>query len=199
MRPWQAYGGYGVIALLAGAVGGWVWRVAAERPSYLVGADGRAQITETGLTRIFAADAAFSLIGIVVGALLGVLAIVLLRRVVQRHRRGWLLVPGALGAASLAALVCWGVGIVGGQSLEQRIAAAAAGQSVPIDLALRAPVTLAVWPFAGLVPVLLWSSFAADPDGSGGPGEGDPSAGPDRGDGGGGEADEVGRGQLELE
>ncbi len=205
---WPTFGGYGLAAVAIGAVGGWVWRVTGERPSYLVGTDGRAQITETGLTRIFAADATYSLIGIISGILLGILAIVMLRRVLQRHHRGWLIVPCALVAAAIAALVCWGVGVVGGTPLADRIAAASAGQSVPIDLELHAHMTLVVWPFAALVPLLMWSSFAADPDGRGGESDAagtdaqesaDRSVGPDAGNGGTGEADEVGRGHFELE
>lgn len=201
---------YVLSALLVGVVGGVVWRTTTPLPGYTVGPDGKAVISELALTRLFTADARYTLIALIGGSVLGLLAAALL------HRRGWWVVVWAVIGPVLAGLAAWGAGIVGAVPLQERLAAATVGRTEPVDLALNAPVAVLVWPFAAVLVVLLWSAFAPEPAGSGpaasqdaagdgpladnGPVAGDGSVeGPDGGHPGAEQPDQVAGGDLELE
>lgn len=184
-RPDGRVLGYLGVAVLVGALAGWIWRTTTVLPGYTVQADGHAVISEIGLTRLFEAEARYSLIGMVGGLVLGVLAVLLLRH------RGWRIVLWAVLAPVLAGLVAWGVGVVGATPLHDRLAGASVGRTVPVDLALHTPVAVLLWPFLAMLPVLLYSTFSAEDEGS--------VAGPDHGDPGPGQADQVGGGDLELQ
>ncbi len=141
----------------AGALAGVLWWWVVDLATYTLAASGRATTTERGLTRFFAGDAWFCVIGIMLGVGFGLLGWRLFRAA------GWVLVPvvtlGALGAA----LACWAVGFqLGPGDFVARLAAAAPGDVVPIELTLRAWVSLMTWPFAAVVPVLLGASLGRD-------------------------------------
>ena len=149
---------FGAGCLAAGAVGGLVWRATTELPTWTVTPEGTAVLADQALVRMFEATARFVQVGAVAGLLLGLLALVLLRR------RGWRVVAAAIVGPLLAGALAWGAGVLGGTPAEDLLAGAAVGSTVPVDLALGAPVALLVWPFLAMVPVLFWSAFAADPD-----------------------------------
>ena len=151
-----------VLALAAlglglGAVAGVVWWALVELPAYTVLADGGAGIDERGLAEFAAGDAWFAAIGLVVGPALGLVAWRTLKNL------GWPLVLLVAAVAVAAALVCWLVGHrLGPEDFVPRLAAAQPGDTVPIELTLRARASLLTWPFLAVVPVLLGSSLGRD-------------------------------------
>lgn len=148
---------FGLAGAGVGAVGGVIWWAVVDLAAYTVAKDGRATTTERGLTQFFAGDAWFCLIGVVLGLGLGLLAWRLFRDA------GWVLPLVVVGTALAAALVCWLVGYrLGPGDFTHRLAIAEPGQQVPIALTLRAPVSLILWPFAAVLPVLLGASLGRD-------------------------------------
>lgn len=149
--------GFVALALGCGAVAGVVWWSLVELPTYTVNSEGGANTTERGLSEFISGDSWFTLIGLVVGPVLGFLGWRLLRRL------GWPLVL-VVGISALAAeLICWQVGYrLGPGEFEPRLAAAHAGDVVPIALTLRAKASLLTWPFFAVIPVLLGSSLGRD-------------------------------------
>jgi len=146
-------------AAVAGVVAAVVWRLVVTSPSYVVQPDGSASVTERALTEFFAGDAWFVVIGVVVGAGLGVAT----RR--RFKTLGWLSAFLAAGLGLLAGLVCWQLGLLfSGAPFDERLATAKPGDSVPISLALRSPSALAVWAFAAVTPILLGSALGPDED-----------------------------------
>lgn len=148
---------YLLAAVALGGIGGVVWRTTTPLPGYTVQPDGQALISELGLTQLFVADARYAVIGLAGGLLMGLLAMLVLRR------RGWWVVVWATGGSVLAGLAAWGAGVVGAVPLKDRLAHAAAGRTEPVDLALHSPVAVLLWPFAAMLLVLLWSAFTAEP------------------------------------
>lgn len=166
-RAWWGTFNRGVLTLvLAGAatggVAGVVWKLIVTLPYYSLSAEREATTTERMLTDFVAPDAWFSVIAVVGGLGIGLLGL-------RFVRLGWPAVVAVFLASTGAALVCWGVGVLmGPNEFAQRLAAAMPGDQVPIDFTLHAPVAVALWPIAAIVPLLLWSSLApeaeADPD-----------------------------------
>ena len=149
--------GYVLFSLGIGGAAGILWELVVDLPGYRVGNDGAASTNERGLTEFIAADAWFVVLGLGLGALLGLVAWRLFRSV------GWPVVPLALVAAVLAAVACWAVGHqLGPGPFEPRLAAARPGEFVPIDLTLRAKASLVVWPLAAVIPILIGSSLGRD-------------------------------------
>ncbi len=145
------------IAVIAGIAGAVLWRLVVHLPAYVVQPDGSATVSERALTEFFAGDAWYTVIGVVVGAGLGI----------ATWRRfkgiGWPCAFLAAGLGLLAGLVCWQLGeILGGVPFDERLAAAKPGDTVPIALALRSPSALAVWAFAAVTPILLGSALGPD-------------------------------------
>ena len=145
------------IAVIAGIAGAVMWRLVVRLPAYVVQPDGSATVSERALTEFFAGDAWYTVIGVVVGAGLGI----------ATWRRfkgiGWPCAFLAAGLGLLAGLVCWQLGeILGGVPFDERLAAAKPGDTVPIALALRSPSALAVWAFAAVTPILLGSALGPD-------------------------------------
>ena len=145
------------IAVIAGIAGAVLWRLVVRLPAYVVQPDGSATVSERALTEFFAGDAWYTVIGVVVGAGLGI----------ATWRRfkgiGWPCAFLAAGLGLLAGLVCWQLGeILGGVPFDERLAAAKPGDTVPIALALRSPSALAVWAFAAVTPILLGSALGPD-------------------------------------
>lgn len=149
--------GYLLLALGAGALAGVLWWLVVDLPGYLVQPDGSAATSERQLAEFVAGDAWFTVIGALVSVALGWLAWARLRSL------GWPVVLVSAGSATAAALVCWFVGYhLGPDEFNQRLAVARPGETVPIELTLRAKASLLVWPFVATVPVLLGSSLAHD-------------------------------------
>lgn len=148
---------YLIVAAAAGALAGVIWHLASSLPSYTIGTDGSASISERGLTSVFSADAVYSLIGVLLGAGLGLLA--------WRwySRRGAWVVALAGAGALLSALACWWVGtLLGPDSFPTRVSSAKAGDTVQIDLALHTWTPVMVWALAALLPVLVISLIRWD-------------------------------------
>lgn len=143
---------YLAVALVAGGLSGLVWARLTRLPSYSVGSHGAATISEGGLATVFSADAVYCIVGAVLGLGLGVLAWAWFSR-----RGAWVVALAAAGPL-LAALTCWWVGLlVGPSSFATRIAAAKAGDTVQIDLALHTWTPLLIWVLAAMLPVLVMS------------------------------------------
>lgn len=145
-------------AVLLGAVGGVVWALTTTPPSYLVREDLSATMSELHLADIVAADVNFTMITGVIGVLIGVAGWLVL------HRAGWVVTLLPAVVALLASLMAWRMGVVIGVSgFEERLATAAAGDLVQVDLQLRALSALIVGPFAAVTPIMLLSAFWPEP------------------------------------
>ena len=145
------------IAVIAGIAGAVLWRLVVHLPAYVVQPDGSATVSERALTEFFAGDAWYTVIGVVVGAALGVASWRRFKGI------GWPCAFLAAGLGLLAGLICWQLGeILGGVPCDERLAAAKPGDTVPIALALRSPSALAVWAFAAVTPILLGSALGPD-------------------------------------
>ena len=141
----------------AGVLAGVLWWSVVDLPSYLIQPDSTATMGERDLSEFIAGDAWFCVLGLLIGAALGTVAWRNLRSL------GWPLVVVVALVATVAALLCWGVGYqLGPGEFDRRLATAKPGDVVPIDLTVRAYASLLVWPFFAVVPVLLGSSLSED-------------------------------------
>ena len=149
--------GFLALATGLGAVAGVLWWLVVSLPAYQLDSQGRASVTERDLTRFFAGDAWFCLLGLVVGVGLGVFGLPTPARPRlaagagggDRCRRG--------GSALLG----------GGLPARPGGVHSAAGArrprgSVPIALTVRAKAALLFWPLCAVTPVLLASSLGKD-------------------------------------
>ncbi len=145
------------LSIVVGALAGVFWSGVVTLPSYEIQPDGSAVIGEQGLSQIVAADVWFSITGALVGAGLGI--------VVWKWFRplGWPCALLAVASGLIAALACWRFGtLLGPGPFDVRMAAAQAGDLVPVSLELQAWSALAIWAFAAVTPVLLASSLGPD-------------------------------------
>lgn len=150
---------YVAIGLVAGVIAGVVWWAVVDLPGYTVASDGSAATTQRGLTEVFGSDAWFCAIGLVCGLGLGCLAWWWFGRI------GWFSAVFALVVTGIASALCWWIGwILGPGPLSARLVAAKPGDFVPIELTVRAPVAIAVWVAAGVLPILIRSSLGPDPE-----------------------------------
>lgn len=150
---------YALSTVVLGAIGAVVWRLVVQLPGYTVAGDGKAYTTQRDLAAVFAADAWFSGIGAVLGAVLGVLAWRWFRGL------GWVAPVMASLAALVAGLVTWQLGsLLGPGAFDRRLAVAEQGDFVPISLELHSPVALALWVLCAVLPVLIASSLLRDPE-----------------------------------
>lgn len=145
-------------SVLLGAVGGLIWAISTRLPSYLINEDLSASMPELELADLIEADANFTLITGLIGLGIGVVGWLVL------HRAGWVVtvIPplAAIGASAMA----WQIGmIVGSSGFTERLAAASAGDSVAVDLQLRALSALLVGPFAAVTPIMLLAAFWPEP------------------------------------
>lgn len=182
-------------SLAVGLLAGVVWPRVTTLPGYVVQEDGSAVTTEYGLTQFIAADASFSLIGVLAGVGIGVAWWWALG---PRHPRpgiGWPVVVFAVLSAALAGVVCWQTGeALGAQDFDDRLRAAAPGDLVTIDFTLRSLAALVLWPFGAAAALVAIGAIAPDreeprPLGS----AGNPGGGP------GGRAQQVGGSQFHLQ
>lgn len=154
---WSRVVGFTILTTGLGAASGVLWWSVVRLPAYSVAENGRAGVSERGLTEFFGGDAWFCLIGAVVGLFIGILGWRLFRSI------GWPVAVGVVLLSSVAALLCWAVGYaLGPGPFVPRLAAAQPGTTVPIELTVRSGVALLVWPLAAIVPVLLASSLGGD-------------------------------------
>lgn len=146
-----------LLCVLVGLGIGVLWAEVVTPPSYTVGKDGSAALSERGMTEVFGSDAWFAAFGFVISVGLGIVAWRWFGKL------GWPVVIVVIVGALAAALVCWYVGYsIGPGALVSRLADAKPGDVVPVPLTLRSPVTLIVWPFAAIIPVLLRASLGPD-------------------------------------
>lgn len=148
-----------VLAVLVGGVGALLWANVVVLPEYVVGVDGRAEMSDRGLSEVFSATFWYSVIAVVGGLVVGVAAWVGLRRI------GWpvALLSAAMGIA--AGLICWWVGeFIGPAPFAERMAAAQPGDVVAISLRLGAPSALAIWVFSAVAVPLFAASLGPEMD-----------------------------------
>lgn len=144
-------------ALIAGAVAALVWVNLAQLPSFVVGSDGASTIDERSMAQVVSADWWFSVLGLVGGLALGTAVWWMLRSL------GWPVAFVAVGVGLLAGVTCWLVGeTLGPTPFAPRLAAATAGEVVPVALRLHAPSALALWPFASVAVCLFASALGPE-------------------------------------
>ncbi|MDN5761563.1 MAG: hypothetical protein L0H41_04530 [Microlunatus sp.] len=149
--------GFLSLALGLGAGAGVLWWLIVTRPAYRLDSQGRASVTERGLTQFFAGDAWYCLLGLVIGVGLGVLGWRVLRDL------GWPVVLVVVIGGAAAGLLCWLVGYqLGPGEFTPRLAAATPGDAVPITLTVRSKAALLSWPLCAVTPVLFASSLGRD-------------------------------------
>lgn len=145
------------LSIVVGALAGVFWFGVVTLPSYKIQPDGSAVIGEQGLSQIVAADVWFSITGALVGLGLGIVVWKWFRAL------GWPCAILAVVAGLIAGLACWRFGtLLGPGPFDARMAAAQAGDLVPVSLELQAWSALAIWAFAAVTPVLLASSLGPD-------------------------------------
>lgn len=143
-----------VACAVVGVVLGALWALFAYRPGYVVREDLSAYLTERGLADIFAADALFVFLSVLLGIAAGIGSWLLFRRL------GWWICILAVVSASIGSLVAWQFGLlIGPRRFEERLAAAVSGDVVPVDLALHSLSALLVAPFLAITPVMLCAAF----------------------------------------
>lgn len=143
-----------VAGALLGGVGGLIWSAVTPLAQYTINDDLSAGMNERGLAELIAPDVTFSLITAIIGLLVGVVGWFLL------HLRGWVVTVMPLAAALCASLAAWQLGVlVGVSGFADRLAAAAPGDLVRVDLELRSMSALLVGPFAAITPVMLLAAF----------------------------------------
>ena len=154
---WGRVGVLAALALLLGAIAGLAWSQISDLPTYLVHADSHATMTERGMTEWISSDFWFSMLGVIVGIMLGIFAWGMLRDV------GWPVAFLAVAAALLGGLSCWAVGeLLGPGQFAPRMAAAEPGDEVQIALNLHTPSALAIWAFAAVAVPLFASSLGPE-------------------------------------
>ena len=147
-------------ALLLGALAALVWARVTVLPSFVVGAEGQATITERGMASVASADWWFSVLGLVRGLILGLGAWLTLRRI------GWPVALVAVIVSLASGVTCWLLGeALGPGPFAARIAEATAGEVVPVALELHAVSALAVWPLAAVGVPLFASALGPEVEG----------------------------------
>ena len=141
----------GTVAVVA-VVAGIVWNRLVVLPTYQIGEDFRARIPESGLSHIVGTDVYFTLIGLVGGLVLGLMAWILF------HDLGWPVTLIASGGGLVAGLLARYVGqFIGPRDFDERIAIATVGDLVRVDFTANSWVPMAVWVGMAVVPVLIGS------------------------------------------
>ena len=149
--------GFILSAVTAGAVSGWLGHLLVSLPTYLTSDDGSVQITERAQGEVFATDAVFVIIGLIVGVALGIAAWHYFRRL------GWPVAFLAVGGGLLAGVTCWLVGVAQGPSnFAERVATAMPGEMVPIDFELHTTSALLVWLLGAIIPVMLYANLSRE-------------------------------------
>lgn len=145
-----------VAFVVLGCLAAWLWASWAE-PAHFVVTRNNAVMDELEAGRQFGTDVVYAAIaviaGLVAGSVLG-----------WRHARtGWALAVVTAGAAGVAALIAWRLGIVLGPPAPQSVLGdARVGDLVPERLDVHARGLLLLWPIAALVGFIP-SAAAFDP------------------------------------
>ena len=131
-----------------------IWAWLARRPGYLVSQELGASLPERGLAEVFSTDALFALLAALSGIAIGLISWWWFRA------RGWWVCVAAVGGALAVCLLTW----LGGMwilppTFDARLAAASAGDIIPIDLTLHSMSALLVGPFCAITPVMLLAAF----------------------------------------
>jgi len=144
-----------VVCLAAlGLLGGALWKLLTTPPSYTIGDDHGAIITEQGLSQVFALDIWYVFIAAALGLVLGAIAWGLF------HQLGWPVVLLVVVGGVATGLLCWYFGhLLGPRDFADRVAAASPGDRVPVDLAIHSPLLTLVWPLAGVLSVFVGSCW----------------------------------------
>lgn len=151
--------GYVGLCVIIGSLTGVLWSRFTPLAMYQVAGDASASMPERQLVEIVAGDAYFVVMGFVVGIGLGIIAWRWLGRL------GWRVVVITVVGVIIAALICLLAGeIMGPSDFDTRLATANPGDQVPVDLTVRTPIAFLAWPFGAIIPVLLASSLARDPE-----------------------------------
>ena len=146
------------VLLGLGALCAFAWARFAHRPGYLVSQELGASLSERGLAGVFSADALFALLAALSGLAIGLISWWWFRD------RGWWVCVAAAGGALVVCLLIWAGGLwILPPSFDSRLAAASAGDVVPIDLSLRSMSALLVGPFCAITPVMLFAAFWPEP------------------------------------
>ena len=149
------------VLLGLGALCAFVWARFAHRPGYLVSQELGASLPERGLAEVFSTDALFALLAALSGIAIGLISWWWFRD------RGWWVCVAAAGGALVVCLLIWAGGLwILPPSFDSRLAAASAGDIVPIDLTLRSMSALLVGPFCAITPVMLLAAFWPEPPSS---------------------------------
>lgn len=151
---------YLAIVVLLGVVAALVWHAIVKLPTYLTSDDGSVQMTERAIGQIFAIDAIFVIIGLLVGVVLGLVAWFLF------NKMGWpLAVMATLGGLASGG-TCWLMGIIlGPRNFAERVVSANVGDQVPIDFQLHTVSALLVWALGAIIPVMLYANLSREDDG----------------------------------
>ena len=161
-EPTGAKASRGQVTVVGGAIAGLVWKLVVPLTTYAVNSDGGAVTSERGLANYVAGDVWFTGLGLVLGLALGLLVWRWFAGV------GWPVVVIAVFGATVMALSCWQTGWwLGPGAFEPRLANASPGDVLPIELTVRAPAAVLVWPFGAVLPIMLLSSLLRDPEESG--------------------------------
>ena len=155
-RAWLAFAVAAVSCAALGALFGLVWAQLAPRVDLFIAGDGKAYPQGYQPEGYMTDDGIAALLCVVAGVLVGILAVVILRR---RSRddadaafRWATLVVIPLGA--VGALALWFAGMhVGSFDLRQAVAAAAEGDTLTAPLRLRMPGVLVLWPATSVLVV----------------------------------------------
>jgi len=143
--------------IIAGLLAGLLWHLLSSPPSYVIGDDQGAIITEQGLSQVFAMDIWYLFIGMALGFAVGAFAWGLM------HQVGWPILIVVVVGALLAGLLAWQFGqLLGPRDFADRLAAASTGDRVSMDLQLHSAWLTFVWPLSACLPVAvlaLWNQF----------------------------------------
>ncbi|MDO5533987.1 MAG: hypothetical protein Q4F65_04975 [Propionibacteriaceae bacterium] len=146
-----------VFAVLVGGVGALLWAYVAVLPAWTVFPDGHAELAPTGRAQVFSATFWYCMIALVGGLGIGVAAWIRLRSL------GWPVAVLTTALALVAGLTTWWLGEVFGPGpFPERLAAAQAGDLVPVALRLQAPSALAIWVFAAVAVPLFMASLGPE-------------------------------------
>ena len=136
--------------LAAGVVGGIVWSAWADPPAYHVFPNGPPRMDEEEAGRQFGVDVVFALVGLGTAVLVGFVT------GWRWHRVGWPLVLAVTGAAGVAGIIAWRLGmILGPDDPATVVGSAQVGDDIPEQLELHADGLLAIWPIGGLAGLIL--------------------------------------------
>lgn len=153
-----ATGVAGLVVL--GVVGAVAWVQLADPAAYVVTRRG-AILSEEAAAEQFGVVVVFVAIGAVLSLLVGAAAAMALRRL------GWLLTPLVLAATLLVGAVTWRLGTWWGPDAPDAasVKGLGLGDTIPLPLGIDSFAVMLVWPIAGLLALLLVTSFLPVDDG----------------------------------